>query len=166
MPDTTVTRAEARKPYVERPDRGEVVNSAVRGIEVILQHQDELLDRHVNLLLSDLIWKISEADGGKYGCRYRSAEVLHSKTEQAIRHEHVVRRKTLRIRLRADPSRAREIIRDAIACVVTKAEDDRLRAVDPSREGWARYHDAGITVIDMATDQSLNLARLAASTAP
>ena len=45
------------------------------------------------------------------------------------------------------------VVQDAIVCMVTKAEHDRL--TESKQTGWARYEDAGIKVFDAKTGQWL-----------
>jgi len=94
----------------------------------------------------------------RYATRYRSMLVL-GETEFEIEHDHVWTRRGLQQLLRSDMSEAllREVLRTlAVGCVVTKVEHDRLSAIDRDPEtaeltGWARYEEAGIFVVDMAT---------------
>jgi hypothetical protein len=65
-----------------------------------------------------------------------------------LQHEHVFTRKDITDRIIAEPERAREILRDAIACVVTVDEHRRLSRIGEAMRGWERYTEAGIEVID------------------
>lgn len=66
-----------------------------------------------------------------------------------MRHEHVVTRKALSERLFAGEE-PEQVLRDAVACIVTVEEHARLSAYDNTYDGWARYGAAGIQVVDMA----------------
>jgi hypothetical protein len=55
----------------------------------------------------------------------------------------------------AEPRNAEEILRGAIACVVTVEEHARLTALGPEPSGWERYRAASIDVFDMLTDTPL-----------
>jgi hypothetical protein len=94
-----------------------------------------------------LPWR--EADG-KYNLRYRSAgarKLAHA-DRRLLRHEHVQTRKQLVEEMIAEPSRVREIVLGATACVVTAEEHQRLAAVGEELQGWDRYLAAGIDVYD------------------
>lgn len=50
------------------------------------------------------------------------------------------------------PDQADQLIRTAIACVVTRDEAQLLNSIDDSVLGWGRYVLADIDVCDMAND--------------
>jgi hypothetical protein len=72
-----------------------------------------------------------------------------------LRHEHVIPRKTLRDAMEKDPARVPDILRGAIACIVTKTEHDQLTALGGDYDGWERYIAAGIDVYDEQEDRLL-----------
>lgn len=129
-----------------RPSEPEIVESAIIAIEGILNLP--ILEQHKRALISGALWFITEARG-KYKTRYRS---LASKEVGAkLQHEHVFTRKDLTDRLMAQPERARETLKSAVACVVTAEEHKRLAVVDrqhPSLRGWERYDEANIEYED------------------
>jgi len=45
-------------------------------------------------------------------------------------------------------------------CVVTRAEHQRLKPFDATREGWARYIAADVAVIDTSTGTQADLSAL------
>lgn len=70
--------------------------------------------------------------------------------------EHVFERKKVVKALIAEPDRFEEIISDVVGCTVTKEEHNRLTElsrVRPELDRWERYREAGITVLDLATDE-------------
>lgn len=121
----------------------EITESAARAIEGCLNL--DILARHKRNIISGMLWKITEARG-KYSTRYRSRRSMEVGAK--LQHEHVFTRKDLTDRIVADPERVREILCDAIGCVVTVDEHGRLSAVDRSLRGWDRYAAADVEVID------------------
>lgn len=112
----------------------------------------DVLPTHKRELLSICLWKVTEAEGGKYGTRFRSRAALQApRTELA--HEHVEERAKLAQLLLEHPDRVDDVIARAIGCVVTRTEHRRLTEVGrarPELDGWARYEAAGIEVVDLA----------------
>ena len=113
-----------------------------------------VLPAHKRELLSICFWKVTEAEGGKYGTRFRSRAALAAPRAE-LAHEHVVERAKLARWLLEHPDRVDDAIARAVACVVTRAEHRQLSAVSraqPELEGWARYEAAGIEVVDLEAD--------------
>jgi hypothetical protein len=52
--------------------------------------------------------------------------------------------------INATPEAVGTILNKAIGCIVTKAEHDKLRQFE-GFDGWARYRQAHIMIIDMET---------------
>lgn len=125
------------------PTEAEIIESVTAAIEGCLQLP--ILERHKRDIISGLLWKITEARG-KYTTRYRSKESMAAGAK--VEHDHVFTRKDLTDRIIAEPERAREILRDAIACVVTVEEHRRLSRIGPAVHGWDRYTEAGVEVVD------------------
>jgi len=135
--------AEASSYTAPVPTEAEIIESATRVIEGCLTL--DILERHKRDIISGMLWKITEARG-KYKTRYRS---IGSKEKGAkLQHEHVFTRKDITDRIIAEPERTREILRDAIGCVVTVDEHRKLTTIDPSLRGWDRYTAAGVDVED------------------
>ena len=130
------------------PTEAEILESVTVMIEGVLTLP--ILERHKRDVVSGMLWKITEARG-KYKTRYRSRGAMESGAQ--VQHEHVFTRKVLTDRILAKPELAREILRDAIACVVTVEEHQRLSSVSASLRGWDRYKAAGIEVVD--TDSAI-----------
>jgi hypothetical protein len=49
------------------------------------------------------------------------------------------------------PEAVTRILNKAVGCIVTKAEHDKLRQFERDFDGWERYRQAGIVIIDMET---------------
>jgi len=126
------------------PTPEEIIESVTTLIEGVLALP--ILERHKRDIISRMVWKITEAHG-KYTTRYRSRAHMNS-VHARKNHDHVFTRKDLTDRIIAKPDRAREILRDAIACVVTEEEHRRLTRLGEAFSGWDRYKEAGIDVID------------------
>ena len=110
----------------QRPTEQEILESAASVIEAVLKLS--VLERHKRDVISGMLWKITEARG-KYKTRYRSRASL-VESGATLQHEHVFTRKDLAERILATPERLREILSDAIGCVVTVEEHRRLSTVD------------------------------------
>jgi hypothetical protein len=127
------------------------IASAVSAMRAIL-NADGVLPVHKRELLSLCLWKITEAEGGKYGTRFRSRAALTAARAE-LAHEHVEERARLANHLLEHPDRVEDVVTRAIACVVTREEHRQLSALSrarPDLDGWARYEAAGIEVIDLA----------------
>jgi hypothetical protein len=135
--------------YVRPADADERIESAILVIEALLPLK--IQSRMKRKFLSNCLWQITQAEGRtKYEICFRSKVSLES-PKTGLRHEHVTTRKAMVAELLANPKKAREIAQDAIGCVVTHDEHILLSAVSKSLDGWARYQEAGIPVVDMAT---------------
>lgn len=125
-----------------------------------------------------LLFRYSESGGGqvsgKYlGCRYWSVSAVKRWRKQRhtdkpfknLRHEHVFPRTFLNQHLRRSFKENQthewveaELNRLSVACIVTKAEDDRLAKDHPygddptglvtQQELWSRYTGTGVEVVD------------------
>ncbi len=127
--------------YKQHSDREQRISSAIIAINALLPLN--LYTAHKKELLSICIWKITEADG-KTKVRYWSEGAIDS-NRQSLQHEHVHVRKELIHKLVSGES-VDTVIKDAIACMVTKDEHRRLGQSGES--GWLRYKDAGIRIYD------------------
>jgi hypothetical protein len=138
------------------PGEEDRLRSAIALARFALTSPD-LTETHRRRLLREAIWYRTEG-GGKYKVRYRSVGVLTLEDADVIkewwkhlRHEHVVPRAKLVAEILAYPDRIEEVVRKAVACIVTPAEHDQLKPFDASHYGWERYLAASIDVYDMAT---------------
>jgi hypothetical protein len=137
--------------FKEHPDAKTRYESAVRIAKAILDL--DLYPPHKREFLSVCIWKITEAHG-KYYTRFKSRAALASDRSN-LAHEHVYRQKLLINKLLASPQDAESILSKAIGCTVTREEHGKLTVFDqahPNADGWQRYKEVGIEVIDTLTD--------------
>jgi hypothetical protein len=142
--------------WAAEPGEEERLRSAVALARFALSSPD-LTKTHRGRLLKEAIWYRTEI-GGKYKARYRSKGVVTLEDANVVkewwkhlRHEHVVARFALVAEMLAYPDRVDEVLRKAIACIVTPAEHNRLTPFDKTHYGWERYLAASIDVYDMAT---------------
>jgi hypothetical protein len=138
------------------PDEQNRLRSAVALAQFAVTSPD-LTPKHRTRLLNEAIWYRTEG-GGKYTIRFRSSGVLTLEATQPIkswrkhlRHEHVVARAALVAEMRTHPDQIHDIVRKAVACIVTPLEHDQLKPFDASHYGWERYLAASIDVYDMTT---------------
>ena len=132
--------------YTKHKDHDARIKSAITAITAIVPL--DLYTAHKKELLSVCIWKITEADG-KAKVRYWSEGSINNKNEK-LQHEHVYERKELiQLLMNGDP--VEEVVKNAIACMVTREEHQALTRSNHS--GWQRYKDIGIRVYDAQTQQ-------------
>lgn len=143
------------KPWDGDPTYEDRLRSAAAVVGFVLS-SDEVTERHCRRVVDDALWYLTEG-AGKYACRYRSAGVLTLEKggpikswRSLLRHEHVVTRASLIADMLAAPERVSEILRTAVACVVTPAEHEQLSPHE-NLNGWARYVAGAVDVYDMAT---------------
>lgn len=101
---------------------------------------------------------MTEAEAPKYKVRFRSAGSFRRGAK--LQHDHVYERAEMADALIANPLHADKILDLAIGCVVTKDEHSRLAAIsrlDPGLNGWERYRETGIVVLDTFTGSELNM---------
>lgn len=127
--------------YKEHKDHHVRIESAKTIINALVSL--DLYSPHQKELISNALWKITEADG-KYKLRYWSEGSL-SATQSNWHHEHVCERKELVSRL-LNGEMIDDVIQDVIACVVTRDEHKKL--TQSMKQGWARYMDVSIRVYD------------------
>lgn len=127
--------------YREHKDRLNRIQSAIIAINALLPL--DLHHAHKTELIRVCLWKITEADGKKK-VRYWSEGAM-SNANAKLQHEHVHEMRELISRLLAGEE-IRNVVNDAVACMVTEQEHASLRK--SSSTGWQRYKDAGINVFD------------------
>jgi hypothetical protein len=140
----------------ERPaDADERIESAIKVIEALLPlNIDERMKRK---FLSNCLWQITQAEGRtKYEIRFRSQGAMNAPRNE-LRHEHVTQRKAMVKALLERPKDTRTIVANAQGCVVTKDEHKLLNDVGKAIDGWERYREAKIVVIDMETGKRVGL---------
>jgi hypothetical protein len=86
-----------------------------------------------------------------------AAQLPHSQLEISLKtiHEHVYqRRKMIEALIQAKPEAVDHILKNAIGCLVTVDEHERLRPFG-QEYGWDRYRRAGIAVMDTSVDPAI-----------
>jgi hypothetical protein len=140
-------------------DADDRVASARKLVKILLD-ADDLYPAHRKEFIRLALWKVTEAEpASKYSTRYRSLGALQS-TNAKLQHEHVYERGKMADALLASPERLDELLSMAVGCVVTAEEHEQLTRVSkqhPHLDGWNRYAQAGITVIDMTTGRPIEL---------
>jgi hypothetical protein len=133
--------------------------SATNLIKHLLTVKDGSYDSsQMRELLSTLIWKFTEASG-KHKLDFMSRKAMSELNKKNLIHEHVFERAKLVSRLLEPCANIDEILRDALACLVTKEEHDQLDKLDSSLEGWDRYVAAHIQVFSTVTGERVILKR-------
>jgi hypothetical protein len=113
----------------------------------------ELHPEHRTRVAKQALWFATECDG-KLTPRFRTRAAMAydgPRYWSVLQHEHVVPLRVLVDRMVANPDQVEEIVRQAPACLVTKEEHQRLTPLDRTHEGWDRYRQAGIDVVDALT---------------
>lgn len=134
--------------YKPHKDRNVRIDSAILAIKNITPLN--LYPAHKKELLSVCIWKITESDGKKK-VRYWSKKATQEPINK-LQHEHVFERKELIKRILSGEN-IDTVVKDAIACLVTKEEHSQLNLV--SESGWKRYEKANIKVYDSKNEKWL-----------
>jgi len=142
--------------FREDPAATAIVESAVYLIKLILRDGAEILPKHRREVLSVALWKITEAESQhKHRTRFCSQAVFSS-TDCECRHDHVFQKqKMIDDLIKAGPDAVDEIVGRAIGCTVTTDEHLALNQYQ-HLDGWERYRQAGITVIDARTGDVFN----------
>lgn len=140
---------------------GELRRSISRDIALALQ--SGLSEAARRAVLHDALWRWSQLDGKREGCRYWSSAALISRRKTNLIHEHVVPRAVLVSHFESRRPEEEEVhahlTRMCVAAVITEAENRKLggalhRAMPRDWNGddiWARYRAAGIQVVDTKT---------------
>ena len=127
--------------------------SAVALVKMLLRERDVLAREHLIEALNLALWKLTEAEAGKYQTRFRSVEPSAT-NRKVLRHDHVFQRKRMVDDLleAVSPEAVDDILKKAVGCTITKDEHTRLNQFK-DLDGWVRYQRAGITVVDAVTDK-------------
>lgn len=139
----------------EREERIDEAVSIIQGIEQL----NGLTKKIKSKIYRILIWHITEYNG-KYRLRYESIRSRSYHRYTKFNHEHVytIKRvlidiemivKTKRGLRKVEKSLKTLLKKKAIACLVTTAEHKKLNKA--KGEGWSRYREAKINVIDNQT---------------
>jgi hypothetical protein len=150
------TGTEASVTFKRHRDADARMESARKLVKLLIGATD-LLPSHRKEFIRLALWKVSEAEGGKYSTRYRSLRSIEPRAR--LQHEHPCERAKLAEALMANPDRADDLLNLAVGCVVTEDEAALLNELSrrrPGLQGWERYREAGITVIDTETGQPLD----------
>ena len=153
--------------YRPRRDAAERIRSAkllIKKLTIMLRESSRMIvDEHKNGILKEAIWKLTEAEtgsndlpnelgSGKYGTRYCTESVWKTRNQLRghVQHEHVNPIRNLRhALLTCDVQDIDRIIEeDIIACVVDMEEHPRKQDDIDKLEGWKRYKDKSIRVVD------------------
>lgn len=113
-------------------------------------------------LIYNMIWSITEVNGGKKKVRCWSAEAYkryienrkEGKKLRGLQHEHVVRIKGIIERLiesKRDEQKIDEILSSVSVCLVTN-EEHTLLDKDNNIDGVDKYRLAGIIILDMSPE--------------
>ncbi len=141
--------------YRQRPDADVRMASARKLVKMLLD-ADDLYPAHRKEFVRLALWKVTEAEGGKYNTRYRSKASCQPGGN--LQHDHVWERAKMADELIANPKQMHEILDKAIGCVVTKDEHKLLTEVsvsEPDLQGWERYCAACIVVLDGVTGKEI-----------
>jgi hypothetical protein len=134
--------------YERHPHAEERRRSAVVLVRTLLEAK-ALWKAHRVEFLKKALWKVTEADGvRKHETLYRSKASLRQSND--LRHDHVWQRANMVKNLMANPNDVEAILNKAVGCTITKHEHTLLNRFS-NLDGWERYRQAGIVVIDMAT---------------
>jgi hypothetical protein len=144
----------ARMGFLARPDAEQRKRSAISLVKYLLdKNRPDALSTHYRELLSTLLWKITEAESHKYKTRFQTQGALDCTDSRLLRHEHVFQRSKMIFALeRAAPEEVERILQDAIGCTVTTEEHSLLCNFE-ALDGWDRYRNAGLVVIDTQTGE-------------
>src|SRR5437868_4406015 len=115
-------------PVFKRHSRAEQrKRSAVALVKRLLpQPSDDILPEHRREALGMALFKLTEAESGKYATRYRSKEALTA-DKTLLRHDHVLQRgEMIKRLLTARPEDVDDILDAAVGCTITKDEHARL----------------------------------------
>lgn len=148
-------KIDPKNKYIENKKSLMILTSAREVVKCIVCNQ-RVSGKHKKEIISLMIWMITERFG-KWNARFRSEKARYMKSKDGgIRHEHVYRRKDLIHNILNNSKNTSAILKNAIACIVTKEEHLMLNKIDkdkPNLDGWDRYKEAKIRVYDMQTNK-------------
>lgn len=98
-------------------------------------------------MLVHAIWEIAKASGN-FCSRYRSDRVIQNPGFR-IQRDHIFKKSTLVEELLSPTPDIDRVMEQALCCIVTRDEHERLHGIDVNFDGWDRYRDARISVYDM-----------------
>lgn len=151
-------------------ERESEIMSAKRIIKFVLKIKGDkvIKQSHIRRILSEMIFKITEADGlvaakrtnYKKNITYISLGVkkrrdIGNNSIEGLIHDHVYMRKGLVNELLNNQKKVDEIVKKAVSCIVTKEEHDKLTHNLKLCDGWERYKKAKIKVFNTRTRKEL-----------
>jgi hypothetical protein len=140
------------KPYVRHRDFDTRLADVKKALVSILQLDISLQMK--KRLVGYVIWEIATYLNGNFKGRYRSKGAMVPGA--TIQRDHVNQKARIIERFLANPEQMDAILGDLVHCVVTKKEHARLTVyskMKPDVDGWDRYRDVGIEVMDMLTGE-------------
>lgn len=139
--------------FAEHRDSKARLRSAIELIKLLLQPNREILAEHRQEFLSVALWKITEAESkNKHRTRFCSQSVF-TVPDCDCRHDHVFQRALMVQKLLSSrPEDVEMVLEKAVACTITKDEHRLLNAY-AHLDGWERYREAGIVVVDSKTGE-------------
>ncbi|MCC6493113.1 MAG: hypothetical protein IT424_08835 [Pirellulales bacterium] len=143
-----------RKEYRARNDAEQRFQGLLIAVRAIVSLPEKVDQRVKKKLLKSCLWQLTQSHCfGKYNLQYASraaAIALEAGDNSGLRHEHVYPIKQVIAELLQAKLDGIEAIlrRKAVACCVTSAEHERLSGVSSDCEGWQRYREAGIDVVN------------------
>lgn len=154
MPDTIATRRNHLLMQYTRADAAQSKLVSARELVNVALRETGMLRSHRKHLIKLAQWWVTEADG-KWKTRFRSEVVIQlaqnePDSQVPINHEHVYGRAELAERMMEDPSQVDAILELCVGCIVT-VDEHRILSAQRDVQGWDRYRDAGIRVLDTAT---------------
>jgi hypothetical protein len=144
-------KAPHQQPWIATADIEVQMRSALAACRFAVASPD-LMRGQRRHIIDGSIWLVTEeAPSRKYQTRYRSSGALVAHKD--LRHDHVWTRKGAVDAILKDPDCIEKVLRQAIGCTVTKDEHARLNRVAKNLDGWDRYLEARIDVMDMLTEE-------------
>ena len=135
--------------FVPHPMGEDRRRSIAQLIRILIAIDDPLvLDEQKLQVIDTLLWKFTEADG-KHKTPFRSVAALGVSSNLQLRHDHVATREQLKhLLIKSRPEQVDFILQEAVGCLVTIEEHDRLPH-DRQSFGWQRYEEASIPWVDL-----------------
>ena len=140
---------------------------SIRAIIDFLLLRDDLDKAVRQRFLDRCLWQWTIAHGNeKYDLRYASLDALPlveqkpPEWRKSLRHDHVYTRADLLKSLLEKSSDLESILTQAVGCIVTVEEHQRLTRCDKTHDGWNRYIQAKIKVFDRQKKTRVKLRKL------
>jgi hypothetical protein len=144
-----------------KPSAEDRRRSAVALVKLLLKDVPDLLNQHRVECLKVALFKLTEAETGKkHRLRFQS-DAARSADKKLLRHDHVFQRGKMveeLLNVKSRPEDVDKILDRAVGCVITKDEHVRLNRYN-HKDGWGRYQEAGMVVIDTETGKPFEFPR-------